>query len=120
MDSENSIDELISDVIQRIEDYQPKTERHPPEQPRFMKSQKPNLKKTNIYSTIMKGLEPQGENQNKNLENLTSEQKSELSMRKFEFGAPELLEDPALKQDWRQKNLMRDLIDEIDDKISQR
>lgn len=119
-DSDNSIDELISEVLNRIDDYQPQQTKEMKEQQKTVKGPKSNLKKTNLFSSIMKGLEPQPESEKKTVDSMVSEQKSESSMKKFEFAPPELLEDPTLKQDWRQKNLIRDLIDDIDDKISER
>ena len=116
-ESETSVDDLLVDVLTRIEDYQPRPERH---EHGKHKAQKAALKsKVNPYS-IMKGSEQPADSDKKTTENMANDNRDASSVHRFEFRPAELLEDATLKQDWRHKYLLRDLVDDLDDKISQR
>lgn len=119
--SDTSVDEMLDDVLARVEDYRPKSERNIEVRP-SSKTLKPNLKtKTSLYSSIMKGLEPHSDDSRKvRIESEELEKKVDSPARAFEFLPANLEEDALMKQEWKQKNLMRDLIEEIEGKISER
>lgn len=124
-DSEDSIDDLIADVLQRIDEYQGKPDRKLKVD--HSKDSKPS--KLNVlpgianmaYTTKPKGQEVKiAENKKKIEDTFASESKEDTSNDKFEFGQSDLMDDPVLRQDWRQKNIIRDLVDDIDNKITQK